>query len=68
MLATNFDGRRFTVASYDSVPIDLMFFPHTEEQVLTASERLQLQQQDPETYSEPVYLSDPTIIYCLPNA
>jgi dipeptidyl aminopeptidase/acylaminoacyl peptidase len=63
MLNDNFDGRRFAVPSFDGTAIDCMFFPHSDETVITASEL----QKDP-SKKTPQYLTAPTVIYFNPNA
>ena len=60
MLHKNFDGRRLTVKAFDQVDVDCMFFPFSEEQVLTKAEM----KED----SVPEYLGYPTIIFFNPNA
>lgn len=44
MLEENFDGRRFTVKSRDGKQLDCMFFPFSNEKVLTMKEIEQMKQ------------------------
>lgn len=67
MLEKNFDGRHFWVKSKTDkdFQIDSMFFPCTNEKVLSKEE---LKEARDAKVKDPDYLSRPTIIMCNPNA
>ena len=59
MLEKNFDSRQFWVKAMDGTKLDCMFFPTTDEKVLTKNE-LKGDLRD--------YMKHPTIVICNPNA
>lgn len=71
MLEQNFDGRIFKVRTRDNHKLDCMFFPQSNEKVMTLREQDILMMKlgkDNKNFKPPEYPKYPTVIFCNPNA